>query len=374
MSSDRPLVVIGAGSFWDGTRLADRHVTETMARRADVLYVDPPMSFRSSRNDPRLAESARQPSLRPIAEGIWRLTPRVPPRNRYRMVAQVASALVARALRGAVRTLGRDPLAVLSVAENVLGVVPGRQVFWARDDFAAGGALMNISTRELERRERAAATKADLAIAVTPSLVAKWEALGVPAVLVPNGVDAALFSEPRPRPLDLPPNGPLVGFCGTLSARIDLDLLHRVVDAGTPLVLLGWPQRTMPKDEVDRLLQRQGVHWLGNKTYEEVPAYLQALDVGLIPYTDSAFNRASFPLKMLEYLAAGLPVVSSDLPAVRYLDTDLVVIEDRDGFAPAVRAAIGARHDPALVQRRMDFAAGHSWQSRVDLICEAIGL
>ena len=374
MGEARPLVVIGAGSFWSGTRLADRHVAEFLSKRADVLYVDPPMSFRTARNDPRLADAAREKAFRPVAPGIWRLIPKVPPRDRYRLIRPLTSWLVTRAVRRAVESMDRPVSAVLSTSDRVLGVVDGRQVFWARDDYSAGGGLMGLAASQLRAKEIAAARKADLVVAVTPSLVDKWTRLGVSSVLVPNGVDADLFATPGPRPTDMPTDRPVVGFCGTLSARIDLSILHRIVDAGLCLVLIGHPQWTMDQGEIDRLADRPGVAMLGHRSYDQLPAYMAAMDVGLVPYTDSAFNRASFPLKTLEYLAAGLPVVATDLPAIRSLDTDLVTIADPDQFVTATVAAVALRDDRDLLRRRQAFAARHDWAARVEEIAVALGI
>ena len=77
---------------------------------------------------------------------------------------------------------------------------------------------------------------------------------------------------------------------------------------------------TFDPERMEALIARPNVHWLGTKPFAELPSYLGAIDVGLTPYAQSAFNRASFPLKTLEYLAAGRPAVASDLPAHRWLD------------------------------------------------------
>ena len=109
------------------------------------------------------------------------------------------------------------------------------------------------------------------------------------------------------------------------------------------------------------------MQWIGFRPYEQLPAYLGAMDLGLVPYAATPFNRASFPLKILEYLGAGLPVVATDLPILRWLDTDLVhVVDDGDAnaFADAVERALPGAADPALVARRQAFAARHSWRSR----------
>ena len=369
----RSLFVIGSGTPWDGTRLADRHVAEQLVSRFDVLFVDPPTSFRDSYNDLRLS-GYREPRLRSVGDGLWRLTPKVTPRSWYPGVRQLTARLVSRALRSAVRQLGLPVAGVLATNELLLGVLEGTQAVWARDDYAAGGSLMGISPSVLRDRQERAARKADLAIVVTPALRTKWEHLGVPATVVPNGVDPDLFAEPTPRPPDIPDASPLVGFSGTLSKRMDLGLLHAILDADLDLMMVGFPQHTMPRDEIDALASRNRMHLLGHREYEDLPGYLQAFDVGLVPYTQSEFNKASFPLKTLEYLASGVPVVATDLPGVRQLGTDLVAIASPEEFVDVVRAQAELRHNPELVADRQALARKHSWSRRSDEIVRAMGL
>ena len=120
---------------------------------------------------------------------------------------------------------------------------------------------------------------------------------------------------------DLSP--PVVGLIGQLSERIDLDALNAIADAGFSLLIVGpldprWEQRRFKE-----LTSRSHVHYAGPVPANAIPSYLAAIDVGITPYRDTPFNRASFPLKTLEYLGAGVPVVSTDLPAARWLREDL---------------------------------------------------
>jgi teichuronic acid biosynthesis glycosyltransferase TuaH len=103
-----------------------------------------------------------------------------------------------------------------------------------------------------------------------------------------------------------------------------------------------------------------------------MPAYLASLDVGLTPYADTSFNRASFPLKTLDYLAAGLPCVATPSPAVDWLDTDLVVTADsaEDFAESAVRAATGG-HDGRVAVRK-EFAERHSWEARARTLLDRL--
>jgi teichuronic acid biosynthesis glycosyltransferase TuaH len=106
-----------------------------------------------------------------------------------------------------------------------------------------------------------------------------------------------------------------------------------------------------------------------------MPAYLNRINVGITPYTDSEFNRASFPLKTLEYLAAGLPVVSTDLPATRWLGADLIrLAADPPEFVAAVRSAAAEPRSDGKIAARRNLAAQHSWSVRADRVATLLGL
>jgi teichuronic acid biosynthesis glycosyltransferase TuaH len=95
--------------------------------------------------------------------------------------------------------------------------------------------------------------------------------------------------------------------------------------------------------------------------------------VGLVPYRDSAFNRGSFPLKTLEYLAAGRAVVATGLPATRWLATGLICIADGAAcFADQVDRLLAQPRTPDMLADRQAFAARHSWAGRAAEIHRAI--
>jgi teichuronic acid biosynthesis glycosyltransferase TuaH len=142
------------------------------------------------------------------------------------------------------------------------------------------------------------------------------------------------------------------------------------------------------------------VHYAGMVPAEAVPSYLAVIDVGITPYRDTAFNRASFPLKTLEYLGAGRPVVTTDLPAARWLQADLrsgrngaradevlALAASRAEFVEAIRAMTkgdgGAAGRPELGPGEREvarsqccraFADQHSWSRRAAALTAAIGL
>ncbi|WP_455133475.1 glycosyltransferase [Microbacterium aurum] len=163
---------------------------------------------------------------------------------------------------------------------------------------------------------------------------------------------------------------------GTINARIDFTLLDAVVCAGVELLLVGPITDTDAGAAVDRLCERGDVEYRPQAPFRDMPEVLRGCAVGLVPYTHSLFNEGSFPLKTLEYLAAGLPVVATDLPAIRWLGCpDVDVADAPDAFAAAVRTLVD-RPGPDLQgrERRRSFAREHDWERRAEAFVEVLAL
>jgi len=371
------LVVFFGGTAWDGNRFPDQHIAERLARYSPVLYVDPPLSIVRA---PRWSGAAiMRPRLQRLGPSLLRLTPLAPPAPLRAAVRGTTYRLMRRATCAMVRRLGGDVRAVVVASLNpMLSTWPGAvRVLYGTDDFAAGAELLGVDGNWLRQREQQQLAAADLVVAVSEPLADKWRAMGAEVTVISNGCDDELFSQvdDAPWPADVTLPGPIAGFVGHLSERIDLALLEAVAAAGHSLVLVGPRQPTFGMARMDELLERPNVTWVGPKPFESLPSYLRTFDVGLLPYADSAFNRASFPLKTLEYLAAGRPAVATDLPAIRSLNTDLIdVATGPEDFAAAVGRALRSPQDPGLTARRQEVAGQHSWNSRATEFADLIGL
>lgn len=378
MTSLDELVVIVAGTTWEAGRLSEQHVAERLARRVPVLYVDPPSSPRSARHDPRLATARQQPRLRQFDDQLYRLTPHVVPGRNRAVARHVVDALVRRQLRQAVDTLAprRVPALVAVPDRPLFGTChEERRVHWVKDDYVAGARLVRQSARVRRRRREVMARQADAVVVASPVLADRWAALGADPVVIPPGCDIErlrldVHREPSPFATD----GPVAGIVGTLSSRLDRELVDAVAATGIPLLLVGRVAPDLDRSWFDQLVGRPNVRWIGPVGYERVPAVYGWLDLCLVPYTRTPFNEASFPLKLLEGLAAGCAVLATALPAVRALDTDLVAVADTPAaFADAARRLL--RHPSTTeVGRRRAFAAEHSWDERVHRFGEVLGI
>ena len=375
---DEFAVLVGS-TVWESTHLADQEIALALSHHLPVLYVDPPVSRLTARRVAAVAETLEGPRLRFETPTLARSTPVVLPGKSRPLMHQVTGALLRRHVRETVAALGGHVRVVITLGpmHRVLGVCrEPLSVHWVKDDYRSGAGLLGQPERRVGRREAAALDAADLVVASSADIADRLRARGLDPLLIPNGVNPGHYAAvPNTPPAeDVRLEGPVAGFIGTLSARIDLGLLEAVAERGTALLLVGARQHTFRSERFDRLVARENVQWVGPRTYAELPAYLAAMDVGLLPYAETDFNRASFPLKILEYLAAGLAVVAVDLPAVRWLGTDLVrIVASSDDFAAA--AVEGAREKgPEVVDRRQAFARGHSWRERIAEFVRATGI
>ena len=378
--SARPLVVVGGTAHWGTLRLAEHHVADRLRRYADVLFVDPPVSPVTIRRRPELASILDDGRLREAADGLHVLVPVVLPGKDRPGVRRVTDLQTRRLLVAALRTLGRQPTAtILTLPQRYLfdRRIPGRRLYWAKDDHAAGASLYGLDQAYLLRTEQRLAEDADRLIACSESLAATWAERGVESTVIENGCDAELFARARsaPPPDDVVPGRRYAVFVGSLTERIDEQRIEAVAALGVDVLLVGERRRTSSWPALDVLLAHPRVHHVGHRGYDRLPAYLGASTVGLLPYHATAYNAGSFPLKILEYLAAGRPVVSTDLPAARWLDTPHVHITNGvDAFAETVARLTREPVPAALADACQAVARRHDWSERTDRLAGHLGL
>ncbi|AXB46729.1 glycosyltransferase family protein [Amycolatopsis albispora] len=377
------LTVLVSGVPWDGVKGSERQLAEALTAHTDVLWVDPPVSPATPARYRGLAGEGRRwrPRSRPVSDRLTRLTPVALPGLSRPGVRATTWPLVRAQLRRVLRGLRRWPDTVIACStHDVLGRWGAgvTKVLYGTDDWVAGAELMGIDVQQVVAGERRNLARADVVLAVGPELAARWRDHGVTPVVFPNGVDPGAYAGiDAVTPIELPPGFPdkIAGLCGQLSDRIDLRLLEAVADTGVGLLLVGPRAPGWQPERVGALLARDNVHHTGPVPFERLLPCLARFGVGLTPYADTAFNRASFPLKTLEYLAAGLPVVSTDLPASRRLQAEFRELEitgDADSFALGVLDALATSPTRARVAARRAFARRHSWAARAAHLVELL--
>ncbi|MEP7204436.1 MAG: glycosyltransferase [Ilumatobacteraceae bacterium] len=194
------------------------------------------------------------------------------------------------------------------------------------------------------------------------------------AVLLAHGVDVDHFdpAQTSAEPVltaSIP--HPRVGFFGQIEPEsIDLDLLVRIAEAdrARQLVLIGRVAM-----DLSRLSYLNNVHVLGWQPYAELPALAARFDVAICPMPDTKWVESASPIKIKEYLALGLAVVTRDIPQLRTLANVLTLARTNDDFVAAIDEAIatGGRATPEL--RRLA-VIGDTWRVRAQELRSALGM
>ncbi|MEU3454308.1 glycosyltransferase [Micromonospora sp. NPDC006766] len=377
------LVVYFAGSRWEGPPGHDRHMAEALSRCRPVLFVEPPVSALTSLKRPELGGLLDRPRLRILNPRLAHLvTPVVPGHSRpglHRLVPPMVGRATRRAVDRLYGSASREPVAavVSSRAEDPGAALPARRrVFYATDDLVAGAEMLGLPRDRLIREEARALRSADAVAVVSTALLERYARDGVAAQMIPNGCrpDAYADVDEAPVPPGVTLTGPVAGLLGHINDRIDLALLEAVADTGSSMLIVGPVAPGYHAERFTALTRRRNVCWVGPKHHTEMASFLRLIDVGLTPYADNEFNRASFPLKTLEYLAAGRGVVATPLPAVTWLNTDLVSTAATPAeFAARVQAALAVPRTGELAARRRAFAREHGWDQRATQLAELIG-
>lgn len=166
-----------------------------------------------------------------------------------------------------------------------------------------------------------------------------------------------------------------MGYVGAINDKVDMVLLVQLARSCTEasLLLVGPVGVTDPlqRSALEELCALSNVHLLGAKPVEDVPRYVAACDVCLLPYRLNVWTRSIDSLKLYEYLACGKPVVSTDVPAARRFPQVVQVGITVPEFVALVRAAWSQDH-PALQDERRRIAVQNTWEQRVSALSLAI--
>lgn len=381
----RDIVCVGFAD-WDTELWTNQHhLMARLARENRVLFIES-LGLRqpqlAGRDLARIARRLRRGLAPPRAvDGLHVLSPLVLPFHRSRLVRALNARLLPALVRRAARRLGLEaPIlwAYVPQAEVLIDALqPSLIVYHCVDDIAAHARIDTASFRAAEQRF---AARADLVLASAPALAERLRRFSGNVLDAPNVADTELFSQALipspPAPLDpqmaaLP--APRIVFMGAIVAvKLDLELLAELarLRPSWSFALVGPIGPGEPHADVSAITAEPNIHLLGPRAYGELPDVLRAADAGLIPYARNDLTASIFPMKVYEYLAAGLPVIATPLPALANVQ-DVLTAADAPGIARLLDEAL-ANDSPERRAERSRAAAAHSWDRRLEEIAAAL--
>jgi glycosyltransferase involved in cell wall biosynthesis len=377
--------IVAFSKDWNTDPTSNTHLMRLLAERADVLWVE--SSGMRRPNAGRVADwrrigkkiRAMTGGLRPGAPGMTVLSPPALPFPTSRVARAINARLYHWAIRRALGQMRRasNPLlwVYIPTVARYLDLLPSRGLVYHCID--RWWAFSEYDSTEMRRCHEILCRRADHVFASSRELFDDCRQLSDHVSYLPHGVDARHFATavagPIARPADLPSSSrPIVGFIGLIDDWVDLSLVRAVALANpsADVVLIG-----AARAPVDALAGLPNVYLLGRKPFAELPAYLASFEVALIPFVLNDLTRAVNPIKLREYLGAGVPVVTTALPELAPFrgHTGVDIADDDAGFVAAVsqRLArpIGAQERQALSASM----AGESWSARLDQMLDQVG-
>jgi GT2 family glycosyltransferase/glycosyltransferase involved in cell wall biosynthesis len=235
--------------------------------------------------------------------------------------------------------------------------LPGAQIVYDCLDHMSG--FSNVSP-EVSHLEKELIEKSDIVV-TTSAYLSDYVGTVRPSTIIRNGCEFEYFSK-HPNNLAERSERPVIGYYGAIAEWFDVDLVASIAtkQSGWDFVLIG----STAGADVSALAQLPNVRLLGEIPYTELTKHLYGFDVCMIPFKNIELIKATNPVKLYEYLAAGKPVVCTDMPEARLAPSDLVsVTTNEQEFEEAVSAAL-SEQDDNLFRRRRVWAAENSWDFR----------
>ncbi len=360
---------------WSEDPTSNNHVMRLLARKNNVLWLNsiglrkPKLSDRGDLR--KMAEKLRGFAKGPVQvdERMWVFTPLVVPLPASPWAGAINQQILRYSLRWLRRRLGMDRYQLwtfLPSAVQHLGALdPSLVVYYCTDEFSQ---FSYLDREKMQAWDTELCRRADVVFTTATPLLEKRKPLNPETHLALHGVDHQHFAqalrEDTAVASELSGVGkPILGFFGLIHDWIDLDLIAYVAEQrpSWSIVLIG-----KPGVDVSRLQRYSNIRLLGRRPYADLPRYCKGFSVGLLPFAINELTRNVNPIKMREYLSAGLPVVSTDLPEVRSQKLCRVA-GTREAFLEACEQAITTDSEVER-RRRSEAMKKETWEVKVDEI------
>jgi Mrp family chromosome partitioning ATPase/glycosyltransferase involved in cell wall biosynthesis len=354
---------------WNGAPLSKTHLMRLLSQQNRVLWVNSIGYRRPTASGSDIVRIFRKlwAAVRPVTEvepNLFVLNPLAIPSygnawaniNRRWLGGQVRRAMKRLAFNRPINFVFNP--AAASVA-GTLG--EDKIVYYCVDEYSA---FTGVNAHCMGRLEAQLLSKADLVVASSERLYLAKASANPNTVMVRHGVDFDHFRKALDADTTIPNEiahlpRPVIGYFGLISAQwVDMDLLLHLAKTmpEASLVMLGKVAM-----DVSALKRLPNVHILGNKPYDTLPNYCKGFDAAIIPFPINEATLSANPLKMREYLAAGLPVISTAIPEVQATG-QCRIGTDADSFVAEVRAALQQPGPSAAQSQTM---RDESWAARL---------
>lgn len=368
--------IIAFSKDWRSDHTSNHHVLRELAKRRRVLWLSSVATRAPTLASGRDLATIRR-KLGEFARGavnvendLWVAQPLVLPLPHSRLARALNRQLLAGYLRMLRRRLAIDRFELWTFLPTVADYIgrfgEQRAVYYCVDEWSLFGYLDRDA---IAASERALLARVDAVFAINEPLAAAKRAFCPATFVAPHGVDHGLFARALADDTAIPSDlaairAPRIGFYGTIREWVDLELVAAAARARPEwsFVLIG---QTLA--DVSALAGIANVHLLGQRPHTALPAYCKGFAAGIIPYRIDDRMQFVNPLKLREYLSAGLAVVSTAVPEVARYSQWCEIADDARRFVTAIERVL-ASDDATKRRTRSAAMRSETWEARVATI------
>nr|WP_319491258.1 glycosyltransferase [uncultured Desulfobacter sp.] len=365
-------------SGYDAPPTSKHHVMLLLAEQNTVLWINYHASRMPTTSSSDLLYMAKKlieiiKGLKNPRKNLFVLTPLVIPLPSSRFARTLNRFLLIFQIRLALKKIRKGPVQVWSFTPDIAYALDQfneeKVVYYCVDDHAA---FSGYDTVQVLKDEEELCRKSDLVITTSMVLQEKKKGWNPNTILVTHGVDFNHFNRAVTQNLACPEElknipRPRLGFFGLIRDWVDVDLLWQIAKKRPEwhFVLIGDADSSI---DLNKYKETQNMHFLGRKLYQDLPAFCRHLDLGLIPFKVNELTHAVNPIKLREYLSAGLPVVSTPMPEVKKYDHLVKLADTPHSMEQAISNFLDSENFDEKQATRISAMSKETWQAKIELI------
>jgi len=359
-----------------------------------VLYINFPvdrLTILRKRKDPNVRKRIRvllrkEESLFKVKENLWTLYPRtilesisqISNPGLFDFFNKINNRRFAREIRRAVSVLGFSNIILFTDSDMYRSfylkelLKPEKFIYYSRDNMIA----VDYWKKQGVRIEASLIGKADLAVANSVYLANYCRRFNPNSYYVGQGCDVTLFNSCLIK--DHPPGDiidikkPVIGYIGVLfKLRLDIGIIGFIAKQRPDwsVVLIGPEDEAFKNSELHSL---PNVYFLGNKSPESLPSYLNCFDVAINPQLLNEVTIGNYPRKIDEYLSMGKPTVATLTEAMTAFGDHVYLATNKEEYLEYISLAM-KENSEEKAHSREKFAREHTWEANAEKIYQAIG-
>ena len=358
---------------WTGDPLSKTHLMRILSKENRILWINAianRMPTTSTKDIKRIFSKLKRftEKVKEVEKNIFILNPLAVPAYGNEAVRSFNQKFLVSQVKKAMRNLNfREPInMVFNPAAGLLAGKLGEKelIYYCVDEYTA----FTGASKGLREIEEELFSKSDLVIVSAEKLFEDKKKFNENTFIIRHGTDWKHFRAALDENLKIPDEiaglpRPIIGFHGLLADWVDYELIKKTAEhfSTGSIVLIG-KIAVDAERKVKILDDVENVHFLGRKPYQELPAYCKGFDVALNPFEINELTLAANPLKVREYLAAGLPVVSTDIPEVRILEHCRIGANHSD-FIKQIESALENSGTREEISNSIE---AESWEAKID--------